>query len=344
MDRKDKLILAYLCENMRYSAGYIARQTGLKQSLVNYRIKQLFAKGVITRTFPRFFMTNLKLIRAYEVCIKLLQVNLKRKRDIITRLCAHPNITYVVEVEGDWHLRLFIKANSLATSQEVFDYINNVAGAHLGVAEVLVPSTIHPLHELFFAEKALPIGKKVPKDGSLQDAFVATKPFLYEGSLDATDFAILRALGKDLRQSFRSLAEKLGVSRELVIDRLRKMIVGHVLIGFSPAIDHNTLGYNKYYLYYQLVDDVQEQFIALMRSFSSVASYARFIGKWNVMVTVYVKDNNELDAIDSAVLEKFSEQIKDTARVREVKEHCFKILPDNMEEQYATSVVSLHNL
>ncbi|MBU0761740.1 MAG: Lrp/AsnC family transcriptional regulator [Candidatus Altiarchaeota archaeon] len=62
--------------------------------------------------------------------------------------------------------------------------------------------------------------------------------------IDEVDLAILKELGRDGRQSFRDIAEKLTVSEGTVYNRVNKLREQEVIKSFIANIDYSKLGYD----------------------------------------------------------------------------------------------------
>jgi len=62
-------------------------------------------------------------------------------------------------------------------------------------------------------------------------------------NVDDTDMAILHALSKNARASYREIAAEVGVAVGTVQNRLQKMEKEGILEGFMPMINYNKLGY-----------------------------------------------------------------------------------------------------
>jgi DNA-binding Lrp family transcriptional regulator len=61
--------------------------------------------------------------------------------------------------------------------------------------------------------------------------------------LDKTDLAILRALEKNSRASYREIASEVDVAVGTVQSRIKKLEEAGVLRGFQPVVDYSKLGY-----------------------------------------------------------------------------------------------------
>ncbi|UCD39491.1 MAG: Lrp/AsnC family transcriptional regulator [Candidatus Bathyarchaeota archaeon] len=62
-------------------------------------------------------------------------------------------------------------------------------------------------------------------------------------NLDETDVKILETLKLDARLSSRQIAKRCGVSIGTVLSRIKKLENEGIVIGYSPMLDHEKLGY-----------------------------------------------------------------------------------------------------
>lgn len=62
-------------------------------------------------------------------------------------------------------------------------------------------------------------------------------------NLDETDIKILETLKFDARLSSRQIAKRCGVSIGTVLSRIKKLENEGIVIGYSPMLDHEKLGY-----------------------------------------------------------------------------------------------------
>ena len=64
--------------------------------------------------------------------------------------------------------------------------------------------------------------------------------------LDLKDRKILYELDLDSRQSFRSIGRKVGLSKDIVATRVKKLDENGVITGYCTIVDYSKLSYNLY--------------------------------------------------------------------------------------------------
>ena len=67
--------------------------------------------------------------------------------------------------------------------------------------------------------------------------------------IDLRDRKILHELSKNCRQSSISIAKKIGLRREIVDYRIKKLIEKKIIFDFITEIDETKLGFNRYLIH-----------------------------------------------------------------------------------------------
>ena len=73
--------------------------------------------------------------------------------------------------------------------------------------------------------------------------------------LDVKDRKILYHIEQDSRQSFRSIGKKVGLSKDVVVNRIKNLEINKIIQNYYTVIDGNKLGYNylRIYLKFQYI-------------------------------------------------------------------------------------------
>jgi DNA-binding Lrp family transcriptional regulator len=123
--------------------------------------------------------------------------------------------------------------------------------------------------------------------------------------IDKKDKALLYELSKDCRIPLSTLAKRVGLSRELVDYRLRRLIKKKVIVDFITDIDETKLGFSRYLIYqsWQNVDEETEnEIIKHLTDHNQVSWITTTTGKWTVIFDLIAK------SIDS--VNEFIERLK----------------------------------
>lgn len=107
------------------------------------------------------------------------------------------------------------------------------------------------------------------------------------------DRKILKELFEDARTPYSSIAKKVGLSKEVVNYRVKRLIDRGLLIGFNTVIDVNRLGWQIYFIKIKLrnIDALAEvEIIRSMVDHPNIAQVLKCIGNYDLILKVFVKD------------------------------------------------------
>ncbi|MBR9693225.1 Lrp/AsnC family transcriptional regulator [Candidatus Woesearchaeota archaeon] len=126
--------------------------------------------------------------------------------------------------------------------------------------------------------------------------------------LDLKDRKLLYYLDLNSRSSLNELAKKVGLSKQVVDYRLKRLMKNKIIKQFYTVINFSKLGYTQYKLYLKLqnatVEKEQEILDYWIKSESSVW-VASCRGKWDLAVSILAKDINDFGEILSEFANKY---------------------------------------
>lgn len=117
--------------------------------------------------------------------------------------------------------------------------------------------------------------------------------------IDEIDRKILFALDQDARQSVNEIAKKLGMKRDTVAYRIRRLEEEQVIRGYYAVIDYAKLGYQFVRLYFRFQNAalaMEEEMIQYLTSMEGGMVVYRTEGDWDVAVGFLVHSLEEFDA------------------------------------------------
>lgn len=118
--------------------------------------------------------------------------------------------------------------------------------------------------------------------------------------LSVKDRKILRELFDNARTPFSIIGKKVGLSKEVVNYRVKKLIERGILIRFNTVIDVNRLGWQVYFININLRDienAIEEEIIKTLANHPNVAQVLKCIGNYDLILKVFVKDYVEANKI-----------------------------------------------
>jgi len=111
--------------------------------------------------------------------------------------------------------------------------------------------------------------------------------------LDLKDRKILYHLDIDSRQSFASIGKKVGLHKDSVADRVKKLIEKGIIKGFFTVIDYSKIGLNAYRFYFSFLNitpKLKKEIIDYFINIEYVGSVKSLDGNYDLLVIIYVNN------------------------------------------------------
>ncbi len=131
-------------------------------------------------------------------------------------------------------------------------------------------------------------------------------------NLDAKDYAILRELDSDFRQSFTKIGKKVGLSKNSValrFDKLKQLML-HNIVG----INNDILGYTMVKVFYSLDflnENIEKEIIKEIKKNKNILWAARFYGHYNFGIAILVENIDDLILQLNRFNQKFAKKINE---------------------------------
>lgn len=118
-------------------------------------------------------------------------------------------------------------------------------------------------------------------------------------SLDVIDLTILQILQENARSSFKEIAERLGVSRVTIYERVRKLMDNDIIEGFHVRVNAHRIGYPVTAIVGLITTQGSEAYrtIEELQQLSEVEQIHVVTGRYDYLVTVRARDNEDLQLI-----------------------------------------------
>jgi len=145
---------------------------------------------------------------------------------------------------------------------------------------------------------------------------------------DKYDKIILRELDHNARKPLSELSKKVGLSRDAIRNRIKKMIDARVIHAFKPIYDTPQLGFpivNYVFIsLYNPTEAKEEEFLKFLKSNKNITYVASLIGKWDYILDIMAENQGHFDQILKQLRRKFSELIKDYEVYGVLQEHKYE--------------------
>ena len=128
--------------------------------------------------------------------------------------------------------------------------------------------------------------------------------------IDLKDRRILYELDYNSRESLTQIGKKVGLKKDLVSYRIKKLQDEDVIKNFYTVIDAYKLGYSlfRYYVNFQYVNqEIKDKIIEYFKNYRNICTVGEAVGKYDLIVVVWVNDINEFYQFWSKALDKFGD-------------------------------------
>lgn len=314
LDKRDLRILELLSINCRFSIKNIAKAVGLSKDAIRNRISNLIKNEYIYKFLA---MVNFSAFGydQYYIGIKFQNIDSKKRKKIINELIDHDYIFTIFKTSGRFDVYVAFVSKDTQHYAEILRQINSICEEHILSTEIIEWVKDYKYSHIIKGIKLGTLFNYKRRDASFsKELFIRGEEFRRKKiDIDKTDLRILKELSKDPRIELKKLGKKVDLTGEAVRKRVSNLIKKEILLGFVAVPDYFNLDYQSYVLMIKTKNldkgsdkDIQD---FLQKKEYSVLSL-RVVGKYDIMITVSVKDHKEFDIILNELRDEFSDVIK----------------------------------
>ncbi|MBU1202030.1 MAG: AsnC family transcriptional regulator [Nanoarchaeota archaeon] len=311
IDAKDLAILQALDQNVRSSYAQIGRKTRLSKEVVQYRIKNLEKRRIITGywAIPHIGTIN----HVYKLLIKNKSLGVKKK-EFIEFALSQKAVSWFATTEGNWDFVISSYVSDDTTFSEFVIELMKRFGKYFKEKHILKSTSM-----ILMNEKYLYKDKKLIK--SKEDSFLAT-----ENKPDKVDTEIIRLLANNARISFSEIGRKINLTSEAVSARYRNIIKKELIKGMNPRINQELLGYSYYHIFISVSDyEKKDAICKYYIQHPNCVFIMKHIGFYDIHLEL-VLTSDEVGLFIDDLTEKFGNYISAYEPLRIRKEHIMVVL------------------
>jgi len=298
IDVIDRKILYQLSINSRQSNNQLAKKTGIKNNIVNYRIKKLEEHNIIrgyhtvTNTYSMFGISTIRFHYSFD----LVPSDIEQK--INQFICENKNISFAVRTFGAFDLSFLYHYHNI---KDIYTF-NLQFKKNFG-SYIKKETISHYIYEYY---RPLEYLLKQPEKHKWITTGIKNIP-----SLSHQEINILSALAENARIQLYELAQKVGLTSETISKKIRHMIKSGIIIGFRPSIDITKLGYESYKLNISLKNHHNRKAIIQYLEDNPHLIYIDFtFGENDLEFEFHLKNLNELADIIMDINTHFPDSIR----------------------------------
>lgn len=317
LDRLDRRILFELDKNSRQSYSELARSLKQGRDRVEYRVQRMREEKII-----RGFTAAVDLYRLGFTIFKTylrLENNKARVQEFVEYLRNHPRVYWIALTDGSWDLMIAVFARHAEEFHRIHQSILSAFN------EIVLHFGMYTLTDLWVYRKSYLVGRG-------QDHFrvgAVGEPM----EIDATDYALLKLLSRDSRQSYAELADQAKVTAAVARYRIEQMEKRRLIVGYRVEIDLNRIGmlFFKTQLFLRSYDEaLHTRFREWCGKNPHITYYIHQLGDCTIELEMEVLDYEDYNRIIDEIRGEFSRLIRNFQTVL-VRKAYFSWVPQDLD-------------
>ncbi|MFC1697033.1 Lrp/AsnC family transcriptional regulator [Nanoarchaeota archaeon] len=216
LDKLDNKIIDELSVDSRRSLEKIAKTLKISKQMLNYRLKNLYKKKIITQFTTWVDSSVFGSSLGFGLYIKLDHI----PTDFIEKIKKIKNIHTIVESSGSYDLYISIFCDNSITAKNLIEKIKNLAKGHI--------TKLSSFCHAGYRYKYLNIKQRTISPERIK-------------LLDAKDIIILKELMKNSRISLKELGKKIDLNFKTVGIRIRKLELNKIIRRYTINFDHSKI-------------------------------------------------------------------------------------------------------
>ncbi len=327
LDLINQKLLCLLSQNARFSYSTLAKQVKLSREAVKQRIQRLQEKQVLLG-FQTLIDPKLLDLASFHLFLQL--DNPQQAEEIALNLVADPDVNALIRYQGQFDFEAAYLLKDLPSLNDKIKQLKNVRNYQLCfILDTIVSKTYPPCMYDFTLPEF-----QVSKDGSFNSQFKRIKEEKLK--LDQFDLKLLQALAKNARTSTISLSQKLNLSVDTVIYRVKKLISAGIIREFRPTINYAALGYSVYCFFFRFKNfnkEKEAKFKQFVRQHKNFLWSVSCLGPYNNISYLIVKDTFEFHQTINEIREEFQDILDFYESLLSFSEYKYTYFPDQLIKQ-----------
>jgi len=320
LDAKDKVLLREFSRDARQSIAQLARNSKLSRDTVVYRLSQYKEKKLL---FDARMLVDVSALGydSYHIFLRLTnpQKQTQANSDFIKKLCAHANVRAVLRFYGRFDLEIAVVSKSIQEFDVILLELLAIVQPYLQEYEVVAITqniVARSFPSSFISQK-------------LQVSPMKVKP-RQPADLDKTDFAIIREMRDYADRPLVVVAQKVGISTDVLVYRLRKLETS-VVLGYAPVINYGAIGYNITAVLCAvsaMTSQKQNMISELLRESSHILWAVKVFGRYNLLFYICAKTQQEYHETINKLRDVLGDELRGIESLSAVAEYKYTLVPD----------------
>ncbi len=314
LDKMNQKLLSELMSNARTPNSVLAQKIKLSKSNIGRRIANLEKEGVISGYHAFIDVSKLGM----KSCIVFIHTRCTEdeKQVYLNDLNKLSNVFGAIESTGKYDLFIYMHYSDNEQREEVIEQILKVN--FIKDFKVFDFITLFP---------KLDYTKKIFEPGPSPSVLTELK-----SAIDKTDLEILKILSEDCRTTLTDMSQALGISRETVNYRMKKLVNSGVIAKFQPTVSFFRLGFEAYILTLRLSKPSQKnRVINYLKETYRCNTILRSDTGLDILAFIHFNSNKEFRDFENKLTEKFKDVIYEYSFEFIKQQHKLHWLPKELD-------------
>jgi DNA-binding Lrp family transcriptional regulator len=328
---RDLEILKILSFNSRTTLSQIADYLKTSDEVVLYHYKKLKKDGILLDDFTAIDPKILGVNR-YTLYLQFKTISREKMSHLVKDFLDNKFINWVIETGGKWEVILMFetlheeKYDSILESilSPIKDFINDYTIAQ-------VTNFVHTTPKYFQGPDSKELKHRInfPYDKEFLGKKIAYSP-------DDKDIMILKLLLSDSRIGLTDLGKKVGLSKDAVNYRIKKLISYGIIKSFLIRLNYHLLNYqyNSIMIKFRGISEKRKkEFFSYLYSDNRFWALMEQIGPWDVSLMMFFENPKSLRDFMIDLKEHFSDVIHSYESVLHFDQYFYTYLCDGVYEE-----------
>jgi len=321
LDKTDLKLIAELENDSRQTASQIAKKLGTSQQVVSYRISSLQERKVIGGFYTVIDFSKLG-YTSYRTMIRLSSITEGKLNEITTYLTKHPNILWLVECGGRYDLIINFLAKNVHQYSKMFKEFQNKFPNQIQNYDILTTIEGNYFGRDYFTSKT----RKLASSSKFGSELSSTKR-------DETDLEILNQISENAKMNSVEIAEKINVSPNTVISKIKNMKKSGIIQGFKPLIHLEETPFSSYKATVKLqniTEKKEKEMIEYLHPNAHILGIIKLIGAWGLEIEFEVETKEQMLELTRDFRDKFESIIKEFEVIPLFHEYKYNFFPRDL--------------
>jgi len=314
-------LLTELENDARQPLSQLAKTLNISQQLLSYRLQSLQKKGILYGFYTMINFTMFGYTR-YRVMARLSNFSQKKFNAIISYLSDHPNVQWIVECGGRWDLLFNFMAKNIIQLDQFLREIKNKFPEQIQNYGILTVVETIELGRAYFTKKT--------RESQVLSYFGRQYGPI---KVDQTDLKILDLISENARMNSVEIADKVEVTPNTVILRIKNMKKKGLIHAFRPLIHLENTSYSCYKapIKFQNITEAREkEMVNYLKKKVNVIAIVKLIGEWDFEVEFEVNSKQAMIDLTRNFRDKFKDVIRDFELIPLYHEYRYNFFPRDM--------------